>query len=91
MSIEEYERLFKAGVNSVYVYQETYRQEVYKHYHPKGMKSNYLHRLETPERLAKAGAHRNRFWCFNWTGGLENRNGLYGYAPKVYDQEILEE
>lgn len=61
MSVEEYERLFKAGVNSVYVYQETYREEVYKHYHPKGMKSNYKYRLDTPERLAQAGAHRVGF------------------------------
>ena len=61
MSVEEYERLFKAGVNSVYVYQETYHEEVYKHYHPKGMKSRYQHRLETQERLAQAGAHRVGF------------------------------
>lgn len=61
MKEEEYERLIKAGINSVYVYQETYHQNRYKHYHPKGMKSNYEYRLATPERLAKAGIHRVGF------------------------------
>lgn len=61
MDIDQYERLIRAGINSVYVYQETYREDKYKHYHPKGMKSDYLYRLETPERLAKAGIHRVGF------------------------------
>ncbi len=58
MKTEEYERLIKAGANSVYVYQETYHENRYQYYHPKGMKSNYQYRLETPERLAEAGMHR---------------------------------
>ena len=58
MQIEEYERLIKAGANSVYVYQETYNESRYKYYHPKGMKSNFEYRLATPERLATAGIHR---------------------------------
>ncbi len=58
MKVEQYERLIKAGANSVYVYQETFNEKRYKHYHPKGMKSNYRYRLETPERLAQAGIHR---------------------------------
>ncbi len=58
MQIEEYERLIKAGANSVYVYQETYNESRYKYYHPKGMKSKFEYRLATPERLAKAGIHK---------------------------------
>lgn len=58
MKVEEYKRVIDAGVNSVYVYQETYNEKIYKHYHPKGMKSNYKYRLETQERLAQAGMHR---------------------------------
>lgn len=61
MKEDEYARLIKAGINSVYVYQETYHEKMYKHYHPKGMKSNYQYRLETPERLARAGIHRVGF------------------------------
>ncbi len=58
MKTQEYEYLISKGANSVYVYQETYHEGRYKHYHPKGMKSNYVYRLATPERLAQAGIHR---------------------------------
>lgn len=54
----EYERLINAGVNTVLVYQETYREENYRQYHPKGKKSNFNYRLQTPDRLGMAGVHR---------------------------------
>jgi len=55
---DEYQRLIEAGVSSVLVYQETYHEENYKLYHPKGKKSNFNYRLETTDRIGKAGAHR---------------------------------
>ncbi len=55
---EEYEVIQQAGVHTVLVYQETYHQEVYKAYHPKGKKSNFDYRLETPDRIGKAGIHK---------------------------------
>lgn len=58
LSEEEYAALHKEGVHSVLVYQETYHQEVYKEYHPKGKKSNFHFRLETPDRIGKAGIHK---------------------------------
>jgi 2-iminoacetate synthase len=58
LSIEEYKQLHEAGVYSVLVYQETYHQEVYKKYHTKGKKSNFDYRLETPDRIGKAGIHK---------------------------------
>lgn len=54
----EYELLKEAGVYSVLVYQETYHKEAYKTYHPKGKKSNFDYRLDTPDRLGKAGVHK---------------------------------
>jgi 2-iminoacetate synthase len=54
----EYEKLISAGLNTVLVYQETYNKEAYKDYHPKGKKSNFNYRLETPDRLAKAEVHK---------------------------------
>lgn len=54
----EYERLQKEGVYSVLVYQETYHQEVYKTYHPKGKKSNFQYRLQTPDRVGEAKIHK---------------------------------
>ncbi|RMG78258.1 MAG: 2-iminoacetate synthase ThiH [Bacteroidetes bacterium] len=55
---EDYVRLIKAGVNTVLVYQETYNEQAYKIYHPKGKKSNFKYRIETPDRLGKAGIHK---------------------------------
>lgn len=58
LETSEYEQLHKAGVNSVLVYQETYHQEVFKTYHPKGKKSNFQYRLETPDRVGTSGIHK---------------------------------
>ncbi|MEO5674680.1 MAG: 2-iminoacetate synthase ThiH [Chitinophagales bacterium] len=58
LSQNEYERLIATGVNTVLVYQETYHTENYKIYHPKGRKSNFDYRLETPERAGRANVHR---------------------------------
>lgn len=58
LEVNEYEKLHDAGVYSVLVYQETYHQEVYKTYHPKGKKSNFMYRLETPDRVGEAQIHK---------------------------------
>jgi 2-iminoacetate synthase len=55
---DEYERLIPAGLHTVLVYQETYHQEDYKKHHPKGKKSNFHYRLDTPDRLGRAGIHK---------------------------------
>ncbi|WMJ72801.1 2-iminoacetate synthase ThiH [Cytophagaceae bacterium ABcell3] len=55
---DEYETLIPHGLNTVLVYQETYHEENYKLHHPKGKKSNFLYRLETPDRLGKAGIYK---------------------------------
>lgn len=55
---DEYRRLAACGLHSVLVYQETYHEENYKKHHPKGRKSNFLYRLETPDRLGRAGIHK---------------------------------
>jgi len=58
LSQEEYALLADAGVYSVLVYQETYHQEKYKDYHPKGKKSNFYYRMETPDRVGQAHMHK---------------------------------
>lgn len=55
---EEYELLIENGLYAVLVYQETYHKEEYKKHHPKGKKSNFEYRLDTPDRLGKAGIHK---------------------------------
>ena len=55
---DEYEYLAAHGLYAVLVYQETYHRDEYKKHHPKGKKSNFNYRLETPDRLGKAGIHK---------------------------------
>jgi len=55
---EDYSLLMEHGLHSVLVYQETYHREDYRLHHPKGKKSNFGYRLETPDRLGKAGIHK---------------------------------
>lgn len=54
----DYRELIPYGLNTVLVYQETYHQEDYRKHHPKGKKSNFKYRLETPDRLGRAGVHK---------------------------------
>lgn len=54
LEIDEYQELFDIGLDGVTVYQECYNEELYGKYHLKGKKSDYLYRLNTPERGAKA-------------------------------------
>lgn len=55
---EDYKELLDLGFNTVLVYQETYREEDYKKHHPKGKKSNFYYRLDTPDRIGRAGIHK---------------------------------
>jgi len=55
---DEYELLVENGLYAVLVYQETYHRDEYKKHHPKGRKSNFDYRLDTPDRLGKAGIHK---------------------------------
>ena len=54
----DYERLIDSGLYAVLIYQETYNREEYKKHHPKGKKSIFDYRLETPDRLGRAGVHK---------------------------------
>lgn len=54
----DYEELMTAGLDAVLVYQETYNSANYRRYHPRGRKSNFAYRLETPDRLGAAGIHK---------------------------------
>lgn len=57
LETEEYQELHERGVYSILVYQETYLKDTYRKFHPKGKKSNFNYRLETPDRIGKAGMH----------------------------------
>ncbi|WP_027000454.1 2-iminoacetate synthase ThiH [Eisenibacter elegans] len=54
----EYALLRREGLHTVLVYQETYHREEYKTHHPKGKKSNFDYRLDTHDRLGRAGIQK---------------------------------
>ncbi len=58
MDDKGYERMVNAGVDGLTLYQETYNRKRYQDLHPYGPKSDYLFRLEAPERAGIAGMRR---------------------------------
>ena len=57
-STQSYAKLVEAGVCGLTLYQETYNEELYSHYHVRGPKSSYRWRLESHDRAAEAGVSR---------------------------------
>jgi 2-iminoacetate synthase len=55
MNTAQYAELFKAGIDGVTLYQETYDRKVYRHYHPAGPKGDYADRLRTLDKVAASG------------------------------------
>jgi len=54
----EYQGLVDAGLNAVYVYQETYGSDAYARHHRAGKKQDLAWRLDCPDRLGEAGVHK---------------------------------
>jgi len=69
LQIEEYALLVKEGLHSVYIYQETYNEQQYPAYHPKGKKTDFEFRVHTPDRLGLSGVHKIGLGIL---GGLED-------------------
>ncbi len=57
LTLEEYRLLIENGVDNMTMFQETYNPELFSWLHPSGPKHDYLWRLNTPARAAKAGMH----------------------------------
>jgi len=55
---DEYRRLRDEGLHAVLVYQETYHAARYREHHRAGKKRDFHHRLQTPDRLGRAGVHK---------------------------------
>jgi 2-iminoacetate synthase len=54
----DYVSLADAGLSAVLVYQETYDAAVYPRHHLKGPKADLAYRLETPDRIGRAGVKK---------------------------------
>jgi 2-iminoacetate synthase len=55
METEEYRDLYRAGVDGVTMFQETYDRKRYDELHLAGPKKDYDYRVHAPERIAAAG------------------------------------
>ena len=55
LTFKQYEELHNAGADGLTMFQETYIESLYPSFHPAGPKSDYIYRLDTPERAAAAG------------------------------------
>ncbi len=55
LTFKQYEELHNAGADGLTMFQETYIESLYPSFHPVGPKADYLYRLDTPERAARAG------------------------------------
>lgn len=58
MKQAHYERLIRSGLNGVVCFQETYHEQAYKKYHPRGMKSIFEWRVNGFDRMGLAGVHK---------------------------------
>ncbi|MDO8540650.1 MAG: 2-iminoacetate synthase ThiH [Opitutaceae bacterium] len=58
LDADDYAALTADGLSSVLVYQETYDPKTYPLHHRKGPKSDMAYRLETPDRLGRAGVKK---------------------------------
>lgn len=59
----QYKTLIEHGLHTVLVYQETYHKAQYRKHHPKGKKSNFYYRLDTPDRLGQASIYKMGLGC----------------------------
>ena len=60
---KDYEYLIGAGLHAVLVYQETYNKQSYAKHHLKGKKTNFNWRLNTADRLGRAGINKIGLGC----------------------------
>ena len=58
-----YSRLIEHGMHAVMVYQETYCSKSYAKHHLKGKKTNFDWRLNTADRLGRAGVNKIGLGC----------------------------
>jgi 2-iminoacetate synthase len=84
----DYAALAEEGLSAVLVYQETYEPAAYRRHHVSGPKADMAYRLETPDRLGRAGIKKIGLGALygladwraeSWFVGLHLR-----YLEKVY-------
>ena len=88
-SLENYKKLYDAGVDGITIYQETYNRELYKKVHVSGKKSDYMYRLLTPQRAAEAGLRAVNIGVLFGIGDLIKDAFLSGLHAKFLQDRYL--
>jgi len=89
LETKEYEKLGEIGVDGLTVYQEVYDEKIYKSVHLGGKKADYMWRLETPERGAKAGIRSINIGPLFGLGDLVEEAYLAGLHAKYLTDKYL--
>jgi 2-iminoacetate synthase len=90
MQETEYQRLKAAGVDGLTLYQEVYDREIYRQVHLAGPKTDYRHRLEAPERGARAGFRAVNIGALVGLGEKRREVFFTGLHARYLDDLFLE-
>lgn len=89
LKTEEYRKLGKIGVDGLTIYQEVYDEKIYRSVHLGGKKADYMWRLETPERGARAGLRSINIGTLFGLGDLVEEAYLSGLHAKYLTDKYL--
>ncbi len=89
MSVEEYAKLIKAGADSLTIYQEVYDRDIYTKVHTAGEKKDYIYRLDTPQRGAKAGFRAVNIGALFGLGEIKKEAFFSGLHAKFLTNRYL--
>ncbi len=84
LETDEYIRMYKAGVDGITVYQETYDRKRYDELHISGKKKDYDYRFKTPQRIAESGIrHIGMGVLLGLSDVVEDIYALYSHLKKM--------
>lgn len=86
MDEEDYRAMIAAGADSLTVYQEVYDRTIYSQVHPGGRKADYVWRLQTPERGARAGFRAVNIGALFGLGEPKTEAFMAGLHAKYLEQ-----
>lgn len=89
LDTDDYAQLHEAGLSFVCVYQETYNEQQYPKYHPKGRKANYRYRLENSRQGMHGRGSENGYRGIARSGRLAHRLVLHGPALEIPGKNLL--
>ncbi|MCK8827463.1 2-iminoacetate synthase ThiH [Natroniella acetigena] len=90
LEVAEYQELIAAGVEGLTIYQEVYDQDIYEEVHPDGPKSDYLYRLDAPERGCQAGMRQVNIGALLGLGQWREEAFFAGLHAKYLQDKYLE-